>query len=137
MSTNFEISRARNPQWTDENHNMIDLEVDFAPLDEEWLPYTCSPTDVVEHSRELYRRALAGEFGDIARETQYTEDDRWSPIFEEKITVSNEVLVQILLEKGILTDDEVDSILVEETEPLGFRRPTTDGTNPIYGGGMA
>lgn len=137
MSTNFEISRARNPQWTDENHNMIDLEVDFAPLDEEWLPYTCSPTDVVEHSRELYRRALAGEFGEISRETQYTEDDRWSPIFEEKITVSNEVLVQILLEKGILTDDEVDSILVEETEPLGFRRSTNDGTNPVWGGGMA
>ena len=137
MSTNFEISRARNPQWTDENHNMIDLEVDFAPLDEEWLPYTCSPTDVVEHSRELYQRALAGEFGDIARETQYTEDDLWSPYFSQKIEVSSEALVQILLEKGVITDDEVDAMLVEKTEPIGFRRATGDGTNPVYGGGMA
>ena len=137
MSTNFEISRARNPQWTDENHNMIDLEVDFAPLDEEWLPYTCSPNDVVEHSRELYRRALAGEFGDIARETQYTVEDRWTPYFEDTIEVSSEALVQILLEKGIITDDEVDAMILEKRQPIGYRRATKDGTSPMYGGGMA
>ena len=44
----YEIAAARNPRWTNAEHNAIDLEVDFAPLDEEWLEYTCSPTDVVE-----------------------------------------------------------------------------------------
>jgi len=137
MSTNFEISLARNPQWTDENHNMIDLEVDFAPLDEEWLPYTCSPDDVVEHSRELYRRALAGEFGPIDNEPVYTDDDRWTPYFEDTIEVSSEALVQILLEKGIITDDEVDAMIIEKREPIGYRRATNDGTSPVYGGGIA
>lgn len=133
----FEIARARNPQWVDANHNMIDLEVDFAPLDEEWLPYTCSPTDVVEHSRELYQRALAGEFGPIDNETVRTEEDLWTPYFENKIEVSSEALVQILLEKGVITDDEVDAMLVEKTEPIGYRRATGDGTNPVWGGGIA
>ena len=133
----FEIARARNPQWVDANHNMINLEVDFAPLDEEWLPYTCSPTDVVEHSRELYQRALAGEFGPIDNETVITDADRWTPYFEEKVEVSTEALVQILLEKGVITDDEVDAMLVETTEPIGYRRATNDGTNPIWGGGIA
>ena len=133
----FEIARARNPQWVDANHNMIDLEVDFAPLDEEWLPYTCSPTDVVEHSRELYQRALAGEFGPIDNEPVITEAERWTPYFDNNIEVSTEALVQILLEKGTLTDDEVDAILIETTEPIGYRRATNDGTSPVYGGGIA
>ena len=133
----FEIARARNPQWVDANHNMINLEVDFAPLDEEWLPYTCSPTDVVEHSRELYQRCLAGEFGPIDNEPVITEAERWTPYFDNNIEVSTEALVQILLEKGTLTDDEVDAILVEKTEPLGYRRATNDGTNPVWGGGIA
>ena len=133
----FEIARARNPQWVDANHNMINLEVDFAPLDEEWLPYTCSPTDVVEHSRELYQRCLAGEFGPIDNEPVITEADRWTPYFDSNIEVSTEALVQILLEKGTLTDDEVDAILVETTEPIGYRRATNDGTSPVYGGGIA
>lgn len=133
----FEIARARNPQWVDANHNMIDLEVDFAPLDEEWLPYTCSPTDVVDHSRELYQRALAGEFGPIDNEPVITDADRWSPYFEEKVEVSTEALVQILLEKGVITDDEVDAMLVETTNPIGYKRVTGDGTNPVWGGGIA
>ena len=133
----FEIARARNPQWVDENHNMINLEVDFAPLDEEWLPYTCSPTDVVEHSRELYQRCLAGEFGPIDNEPVITDADRWTPYFEDKVEVSPEALVQILLEKGVITDDEVDAMLVETREPIGYRRATGDGTNPVWGGGIA
>ena len=130
----FEIARARNPQWVDENHNMINLEVDFAPLDEEWLPYTCSPTDVVEHSRELYQRALAGEFGPIDNEPVITDADRWTPVMTERIEVSNEALVQILLEKGIITDDEVDAILVTRQEALSYSRRTLDGENKEWAG---
>ena len=134
MSTRYEIARARNPQWVDENHNMINLEVDFAPLDEEWLPYTCSPTDVVEHSRELYRRAVAGEYGEISDEYIRPDEDRWTPQVTERVEVSNEALVQILLEKGIITDDEVDAILVTRQEVKSYTRRTLDGENKEWAG---
>jgi len=134
MSTNFEIVRARNPRWVDANHNMIDLEVDFAPLDEEWLPYTCSPTDVVAHSRELYQRCLNGEFGPIDNEIVRPEEDLWAPVTVERIEVSNEALVQILLEKGVLTDDEVDAILVTRQETKSYTRRTLDGQNKEWAG---
>ena len=134
MSTRYEIARARNPQWVDENHNMINLEVDFAPLDEEWLPYTCSPDDVVEHSRELYRRAVAGEYGEISDEYIRPDEDRWTPQVTERVEVSNEALVQILLEKGIITDDEVDAILVTRQEVKSYTRRTLDGENKEWAG---
>jgi len=132
MESNYQVARARNPKWVDENHNMIDLEVDFVPIDEEWLPYTCSPNDVVAHSRELYRRAVDGEFGQIADEPVYTDDDRWTPVTTEEVDVSKEALVQILLEKGVLTDEEVDSIIVTNQKVVSYARPTKDGSTRVW-----
>ena len=134
MDTNYGIARARNPRWTNAEHNMIDLEVDFLPLDEEWLPYTCTPDDVVAHSRELYRRAVAGDFGIIADEIERTEEDLWTPVTNERVAVSKEALVQVLLEKGVLTDEEVESILVTRQETLSYQRRTLDGQNKEWAG---
>ena len=128
----YTITAARNPQWVNSDHNMIDLEVNFAELEEEWLPYTSSPTDVCEHSRILYSRAAAGEFGDVSEEYTLTEDDFWTPVQTTVCEVSTESLVQVLLEKGVITDDDVDSILVDEVVPLGFTKPTKDGSNPTF-----
>lgn len=53
---------ARNPQ-----HNQvgtIDLEIDHPAFG--WIPFTASPDDVEPHGRELYARAVAGEFGPVA-----------------------------------------------------------------------
>ena len=49
----FTVNAVRNPKWANPEHNMIDMEVDFIEFEEAWLPYTSSPTDVVEHSRSL------------------------------------------------------------------------------------
>ncbi len=134
MDTNYGIARARNPRWTNAEHNMIDLEVDFLPLDEEWLPYTYTPDDVVAHSRELYRRAVAGDFGQIADETPRPDEDLWAPVTTERVTVSKEALVQVLLEKGVLTDEEVDSILTTKQETLSYQRRTLDGADKEWAG---
>ena len=134
MDTNYGIARARNPRWTNAEHNMIDLEVDFLPLDEEWLPYTCTPDDVVAHSRELYRRAVAGDFGIIADEIERPEEDLWAPVTTERVSVSKEALVQVLLEKGVLTDEEVDSILTTRQETVSYQRRTLDGVNREWAG---
>tara|TARA_B100000131_G_scaffold71973_1_gene68290 strand:+ start:800 stop:1210 length:411 start_codon:yes stop_codon:yes gene_type:complete len=128
----YTIKAARNPQWVDSDHNMIDLEVNFEELEEEWLPYTSSPTDVCEHSRTLFTRAAAGEFGDVSTEYTKTSDDLWTPVLQNTSEVSTEALVQILLEKGVVTDDDVDMILVDVAKPIGYTRPTKDGTNPIW-----
>lgn len=125
------IVSARNPKWANAEHSLIDLEVDFEDYVEEYLPYTASPTDVVDHSRELYSRALGGEFGEIAA---YEPPMKWSVVNRTNVEVSTEGLVQLLLEKGILTDQEVDTILVEETVTVGFSRTTTDGSNPVFNG---
>tara|TARA_Y100001963_G_scaffold57602_1_gene80592 strand:- start:101 stop:547 length:447 start_codon:yes stop_codon:yes gene_type:complete len=127
----YEVLKARNPVWANPEHNMIDMEVDFTPLDEDWLPYTASPTDSeCEHSRYLYKNAVDGLYGDIA---EWPGKSMWTPWFEDKVEVSTEGLVQLLLEKGILNDEEVDNILIETSEFQGFSRPASD--TDTHGGG--
>ena len=128
----FTITAARNPQWVDSNHNRIDLEVNFAELEEEWLPYTADPLDVCEHSRTLYAKAVAGDYGQVSTEYVLTEDDMWTPVTKTNTKISSEALVQILLEKGVISDEEVDEILVDEEFAVGFTKPTKEGTNPVY-----
>ena len=128
----FTITAAKDPVWVDSNHNRIDLQVNFAELEEEWLPYTADPLDVCEHSRTLYAKAVAGDYGQVSTEYVLTEDDMWTPVTKTNTKISSEALVQILLEKGVISDEEVDEILVDEEFAVGFTKPTKDGTSPVY-----
>lgn len=53
---------ARNPQATEDG--MISLLVTFDGIGE--VPFMASPLDQETHGRELYTRALAGDFGSVA-----------------------------------------------------------------------
>jgi len=63
------INSARNPRWANYKKTSIDLEVDFDEFDEEYVPFNAHPDDIVSWGPELYNRAVAGEFGEIAEWT--------------------------------------------------------------------
>ena len=128
----FTITAAKDPVWVDSNHNRIDLQVNLAELEEEWLPYTADPLDVCAHSRTLYANAVAGDYGQVSTEYVLTEDDMWTPVTKTNTKISSEALVQILLEKGVITDEDVDEILVDVDVPIGYTRPTKDGSSPTF-----
>ena len=75
---------------------------------------------------------MAGDYGQVSNEYVLTEDDMWTPVTRTNTKISSEALVQILLEKGVITDEEVDDILVDAQVPIGFTRPTKDGSNPVW-----
>ena len=64
MSATYE--RARNPVWANAAQTMINLEVDFSFITDEWAPFTASPDDHTSYGPELFARAVAGDFGEIA-----------------------------------------------------------------------
>jgi hypothetical protein len=59
------IQFATSPKWANAEQSLIDLLVQFDAIPEP-IPYTASAADSVEHSRELFARAVAGEFGPVA-----------------------------------------------------------------------
>ena len=42
------------------------IDVEWNHPDYGWIPFTASPDDVTEYGRELFSRASAGEFGEVA-----------------------------------------------------------------------
>jgi len=56
---------ANNPQWSDNQRQKINLVVRFAEISED-LPFTADPNDSADHGRDIFSRAVAGEFGVVA-----------------------------------------------------------------------
>tara|TARA_B100001057_G_scaffold105260_1_gene102804 strand:+ start:66 stop:470 length:405 start_codon:yes stop_codon:yes gene_type:complete len=124
MAANFTVTDAKNPMWANDDKNAITIEVNFAEItDADYVSFTASPTDSVEHSRTIYANAVNGDYGTV---TDYVHHRLWHPIDRTEVNISNVGLVQILLEKGLLDDYDVDAILVESTETVAFARTTTD-----------
>lgn len=55
-----------NPRYENQDQTVIGLDVKFAELGDILLPFGATENDVEEHGRQLYARAIAGEFGPIA-----------------------------------------------------------------------
>lgn len=55
-------------RWADAEHTRINMTVLFEELAEQYgpVPFTACPNDTEAHGRELFERAVAGEFGEIA-----------------------------------------------------------------------
>jgi len=55
---------AHSPAYAAEDGSCISLMVKFAEFNEE-LPFGATPHDPHDHGRNIYERAVAGEFGEI------------------------------------------------------------------------
>lgn len=122
----FTVTDAKNPIWANDDKNAITLDVNFAELPgEDYVSFTASPGDTMEHGRTIYANAVNGDYGTI---TDYVHHRLWHPIDRTEVSISNVGLVQILLEKGLLDDYDVDAILVETTQTVAFARTTTDSS---------
>lgn len=77
------IIEAKNPKYIAADKKIIQLEVKFGELqDMGFLPFGASENDVEAHGRELYRRALSGEFGEIEEFVRDLETERANKLSE-------------------------------------------------------
>ena len=59
-------SQVKNPVWGNAEHTLIDCEVDFGHLDDEFVPFTADPSDSMEYSKTIFDECVAGQYGEIA-----------------------------------------------------------------------
>ena len=87
MAVNFTVTDAKNPVWANDNKNAITLDVNFAEItDADYVSFTASPTDPVEHSRTIYANAVNGDYGAVS---DYTHHRLWHPIDRTEVEISN------------------------------------------------
>jgi hypothetical protein len=60
------IKSATSPKYITVDNSVIELQVMFEEFGDSILPFAAMANDTEEHGRELYARAIAGEFGEIA-----------------------------------------------------------------------
>ena len=58
-------SQVQNPKWANTEHTLIDCEVDFGHLNDEFVPFTADPTDSMEYSKTIFDECVAGQYGEI------------------------------------------------------------------------
>jgi hypothetical protein len=56
---------AKDPKWANRSQTIINLVVRFEEIDED-LPFSANPNDVEAHGKDIFVRAKAGEFGQVA-----------------------------------------------------------------------
>jgi hypothetical protein len=61
----FTLEYAKDPVYLNAEGTFINLIVKFAEFNEE-LPFGATPDDCEAHGREIFARAKAGEFGEVA-----------------------------------------------------------------------
>ena len=77
------IIEAKNPKYIAADKKIIQLEVKFEELqDMGFLLFGATENDVEAHGRELYRRALSGEFGEIEEFVRDLETERANKLSE-------------------------------------------------------
>ena len=77
------IIEAKNPKYLAADKKIIQLEVKFEEMqDMGFLPFGATEDDVEAHGRELYRRALSGEFGEIEEFVRDLETERANKLSE-------------------------------------------------------
>lgn len=61
----MKVISAHSPVWDSHEQLFINLFVQFEEFEEE-LPFAANPKDPEAHGREIFQRAIDGEFGEIA-----------------------------------------------------------------------
>lgn len=79
----------KNPRWADQEQTMVNCEVQFTHIPDEYVPFTASNTDTESHGIEIFQQVISGEFGTIQEyippfsQEQLTEM-KWEALRQER-----------------------------------------------------
>lgn len=62
----MKFKTVRNPKWANAAQTLLDCEVDFDDLVEEFVPFLAVASGDYPHTHEIFARCVAGEFGPVA-----------------------------------------------------------------------
>lgn len=126
----IEIISAKNPRCRESEPGVITLDVRFSHLPSE-VPFTACRNDCEEHGRELYSRAVFGEFGPIEVVTQPPPSEaEQRDCLDGKLKQAATTMAPLEdAEKiGIITDSEAAKLLTWRRYRVAlYRLPESEG----------
>ena len=99
----------KNPIWANVEHTVINCEVDFNDLKEEFVPFSADLKDSYAHTKQIFNECIEGKWGDIAE-------------FKPHIPTTEELEQQVRRQRNDLLQ-QLDSIV---GNPLRWASFSTD-----------
>lgn len=62
-------TNVKNPIWANAEHTIINCEVDFDDLKEEFVPFSADLNDTYAHTKQIFNECVEGKWGTIAEYT--------------------------------------------------------------------
>jgi hypothetical protein len=62
----MKYTQVKNPVWANAEHTLIQCEVDFDDLVEEFVPFGAVASGDYEHTHQIFAECVAGNYGSIA-----------------------------------------------------------------------
>ncbi|MCB2254648.1 tail fiber assembly protein [Pseudomonas chlororaphis] len=121
----MKVSSARMPCWNDLAHTTLNLYVTFEETKESLgeIIFTASPNDPELHGRELFERAVALEFGNIAEPGGEMIKTNVLLQRAELTAVANSVIEKLQADVNILQDSvELEIATDKETAALATKK---------------
>lgn len=72
--------QVKNPIWANAEHTIINCEVDFDDLKEEFVPFSADLIDTYAHTKQIFNECVEGKWGTIA---EYVPPPPYVPTQEE------------------------------------------------------
>jgi len=81
-------TNVKNPIWANAEHTVIDCEIDFDDVKDEFVPFTANPLDTSNPaSKQIFDQCVAGDYGVVA---EYVPPPPYVPTVEDnKATAVN------------------------------------------------
>lgn len=106
----MKVNNVKNPKWANPNHSVIECDVDFDELDENYVSFGAMESGDVAHTHEIFSRCIAGEFGLIAE-------------YVSPIDITGEAaLNQVRSKRNYILATEIDPIV---SNPLRWEKMTS------------
>jgi hypothetical protein len=88
----MKYNNVKNPIWADAEHTIINCDVDFDDLQEEYVPFTANPNDISNpSSKQIYDQCVAGVYGTIA---EYVPPPPYVPTAETNKQIASKLLYE-------------------------------------------
>jgi hypothetical protein len=124
----------KNPQWVNAEHTLINCDVDFDDLNEQYVPFTANPSDTSNpSSKQIFDECAAGIWGDVA---EYIPPPPYVPTADDNKQTAIALLQQTdwTSVADVGNPEMSNPYLANQTEFISYRNAVRQyAINPVEG----
>lgn len=115
----MEYTQVKNPVWANPEHTVINCEVNFTAVPEEFSPFTANPQDTYPWSAKIFNECVAGNYGPIGA---YAPPQPYVPTAEvNKAEATRRLTATDWVNQPDVTNPDINPHLLNHADYITYR----------------